>query len=353
MDADPNPTKSARVTVRGAGSPIVCSLPPTCAARPTPLASSVEMEAHYAKYHAHVCEVDGCGLVFPDERLLDLHFTECHDSLAATRQARGDKIFECFVPTCPHRFAHPKARRLHLIDIHKYPKQYFFAVTNKGIGDMLRKWGDGASMVRGDWKPREGEREREPVSDDNDEIQEDFAPSRNASEVEDADATVRPRNRNNRRGGRRKQRGPAGDDDVDNLADSMSSLHLVPPAVRFGRGGRTSGFVHPRAPDHDAAHGGAHTGHAQNGHGVAQNGRGNTQNGHGGSQSSHNSARTPRPYEGSQSEMSTDDTMETPRAVPRGLPPHQEGRGRGGGRGGPIRGRGALGRGSRGRGRAL
>ena len=92
---------------------------------------------------------------------------------------------------------------------------------------MLRKWGDGASMVRGDWKPREGEKEREPVSDDNDEIQEDFAPSRNASEVEDADATVRPRNRNNRRGGRRKQRGQAGDDDVDNLADSMSSLAQI------------------------------------------------------------------------------------------------------------------------------
>ena len=121
MDADPNPTKSARVTIRGAGSPIVCSLPPTCAARPTPLASSADMEAHYAKYHAHVCEVDGCGLVFPDERLLDLvrrqrsagpsatdltlqHFTECHDSLAATRQARGDKIVRTppLISTCTH-----------------------------------------------------------------------------------------------------------------------------------------------------------------------------------------------------------------------------------------------------------
>ncbi|KAL1737899.1 hypothetical protein HDZ31DRAFT_18323, partial [Schizophyllum fasciatum] len=243
--ADASPTKSARVAVRGTGSPIVCTLPPACAARPTPLASSAEMEAHYAKYHAHVCEVDGCGLVFPDERLLDLHFTECHDSLAATRQARGDKIFQCFVPTCTHRFSNPKARRLHLIDVHKYPKQYFFAVTNKGIGDVLRKWGDGASMVRGDWKPREDEPEPAPdaASDSNDEVQDDFAPARGSGSG-DADATRQP-----------------ADDDVDNLADSMSSLHLVPHAVRFGRGGRASGFVHPpHKADHDAAHGGAHNG---------------------------------------------------------------------------------------------
>ncbi|TRM58744.1 hypothetical protein BD626DRAFT_410118 [Schizophyllum amplum] len=111
------------------------------------------MEAHYAKYHAHVCEVDKCGCVFPDERFLELHFTECHDSLASARQARGDKIFQCFVPTCTVCFSNPKSRRLHLIDVHKFPKQYFFAVTNKGIGETLRKWGDGASMVRGDWKP--------------------------------------------------------------------------------------------------------------------------------------------------------------------------------------------------------
>ncbi|KAF8448806.1 hypothetical protein L210DRAFT_3640441 [Boletus edulis BED1] len=32
---------------------------------------------------------------------------------------------------------------------------------------------------------------------------------------------------------------------VDELARSMSSLSLVPPAIRFGRGGKSGGFMHP------------------------------------------------------------------------------------------------------------
>lgn len=35
-----------------------------------------------------------------------------------------------------------------------FPKQYFFAVTNYGIGDMIKRYGPGASLVRGDWKPQ-------------------------------------------------------------------------------------------------------------------------------------------------------------------------------------------------------
>ena len=62
---------------------ILCSLPPTCNPphnTPTPLASSTELEAHYATYHAHVCQQ--CRAVFPDPRLLDLvsarHFSSLH-----------------------------------------------------------------------------------------------------------------------------------------------------------------------------------------------------------------------------------------------------------------------------------
>ena len=52
--------------------PLLCSLPPTCNHRPTPIANTKELESHYAKYHAHVCELAGCGCVFPDARLLEL-----------------------------------------------------------------------------------------------------------------------------------------------------------------------------------------------------------------------------------------------------------------------------------------
>ncbi len=104
--------------------------------------------------------------------LLAKHQTECHDPLAQIRKERGDKIvrtivrfryliptvfqFQCHIPApaCGRNFLTPKARRLHLIQAHSYPKEYFFAVTNKGIGGLLKKWGEGASMVRKEWKPR-------------------------------------------------------------------------------------------------------------------------------------------------------------------------------------------------------
>ena len=49
-----------------------CTLPPTCHTHPTSVGSSAELEAHYARYHAHVCHEEGCMCVFPDARLLEL-----------------------------------------------------------------------------------------------------------------------------------------------------------------------------------------------------------------------------------------------------------------------------------------
>lgn len=54
---------------------LLCTLPPTCNPphnKPTRLANTIALEAHYAKYHAHVCEERGCGAVFPEGRMLDL-----------------------------------------------------------------------------------------------------------------------------------------------------------------------------------------------------------------------------------------------------------------------------------------
>lgn len=57
---------------QGGHHPLLCTLPPTCNRKPTPILDSRDLETHYAKYHAHVCEEKGCGSVFPDERLLEL-----------------------------------------------------------------------------------------------------------------------------------------------------------------------------------------------------------------------------------------------------------------------------------------
>ncbi|EAU90420.1 hypothetical protein CC1G_00804 [Coprinopsis cinerea okayama7 len=190
--------------------------------------------------------------------------------------------FACHLASCPRTFATPKARRLHLISSHGYPKEYFFAVTNKGVGGLLKKWGEGASMIRGKWKPRDGAdkptsrgsgksylsnkamdvdpntyRDTMDVdSDDSDDDDDDESSSEDETMtrekqpgsrmVLDPEATPRlPL---------ASKPLPAGTppttssplqpvDPADALTSGFSSLSLVPPAVRFGRGGRNTGFA--------------------------------------------------------------------------------------------------------------
>ncbi|KAK0202458.1 hypothetical protein DFS33DRAFT_1262970 [Desarmillaria ectypa] len=225
---EPEPTHKALRT-SGAGHPLLCTLPPTCSHKPTPIANSKDLETHYATYHAHVCEDPGCSCVFPEARLLELHQTECHDPLAAIRKEHGDKIFACYLTTCLKLFLTPKARRLHLINAHGFPKEYFFAVTNKGVGGLLKKWGEGASMIRREWKKREGDENK----DNN--TQSDTGTAEE-NEVEE------PNHEHDLRAGEKS-------DDLDALADSMTSLSLVPNSIRFGRGGKGGGFPHPTGSD--------------------------------------------------------------------------------------------------------
>ncbi|KAJ7860486.1 hypothetical protein B0H14DRAFT_2205760, partial [Mycena olivaceomarginata] len=205
--------------------PLLCTLPPTCNHHPTPIANSKDLEAHYATYHAHVCEEQGCNCVFPDARLLEIHQTECHDPLAAVRKDRGEKIFACHLASCSKMFLTPKARRLHLINGHGYPKEYFFAVTNKGVGGLLKRWGDGASLMRGQWKPRESPDASEPP--------EPQSPSVLVEEDDDEDDEMPTTSH---------QQPPLTGGGIDSLTDSLNALALVPPSIRFGRGGKNGGF---------------------------------------------------------------------------------------------------------------
>lgn len=181
------------------------------------------MERHYSKFHAFICEVERCNCVFPEARLLDLHFTECHDPLAALRKERGEKIFACHLQTCNRMFAAPKSRRLHLISAHGFPSQYFFAVTNKGVGGLLKKWGEGASMIRGDWKARDPEVDNGMSVDRDDEEQDESSSDEDDEAMDDAETV----------------QGSKSDDEdelIGALGSAMGSLSLVPPSIRFGRG---------------------------------------------------------------------------------------------------------------------
>ncbi|KAF9784952.1 hypothetical protein BJ322DRAFT_1005819 [Thelephora terrestris] len=226
-----SPAKTTRIPQ--SANPFICELPPTCNKHPTTLESASEMESHYSTCHAHVCSAEGCNRIFPEQRFLDLHQTECHNPIAEIKKDRGERIFACFNVNCKSTFTTPKGRRLHLIDKHKYPPNFYFSITNKGIGGLLRRWGEGATLLRKEYTPSKKGTETETTDERHEESSsaiDDDSESEDLTEVRDMDPSPSE---------------PAPSVDVDVLADSMSSLALVPPSVHFGRGGVRGGFKQP------------------------------------------------------------------------------------------------------------
>ncbi|KAG9102883.1 hypothetical protein FRC07_010132, partial [Ceratobasidium sp. 392] len=172
------------------------------------------------------------------------HQTEYHDEIAALKNERGEKIFACFLESCPKKFRTPKGRRLHLISVHNYPKLYFFAVTKHGIGRLLARYGEGATLIRKEWKPRaEGSNDAKGAtnedSDDGDLHSDHDDVGRTEAKPgtpKEERATPNPKPQNQREA-----------DAADDLVSSMKSLSLVPTSIRFGRGAKRAGFVRPGA----------------------------------------------------------------------------------------------------------
>lgn len=184
---------------------------------------------------------------------------------------RGSQ-FACFDANCKNTFTTPKGRRLHLIDKHKYPPNFYFAITNKGIGGLLRRWGEGATLLRKEYNPSKKETGTETKDErhgesasliDEDSESEDLVlpKSEFASGYHTPKAFVAPSPTATARAQTPSERIQTEVDmdaspsetmrstDVDDLANSMSSLALIPPAVHFGRGGVRGGFkqsLHPR-----------------------------------------------------------------------------------------------------------
>lgn len=119
-------------------------------------------------------------------------------------------------------------------------------------------------MIRGTWKPRDDskghdhkteEKENMEVdsdSEEEDEDGEDFDEGEEGEETPKArhndgsnarSPAVSPKPSSPRQSNVRSSSLSYGQ--VDDLAQSMSSLSLVPPAIRFGRGGKGGGFMHP------------------------------------------------------------------------------------------------------------
>ncbi|KAK0521047.1 hypothetical protein OC842_006907 [Tilletia horrida] len=144
-------------TAHGNSLEWTCSLPPSCDLQPRAFADLKAFEEHYALQHAHVCaipsltsrkgEEEVCGKTFPTDWLLECHIAACHSELELERQARGLPHLHCLQPGCDSRFHLAAERSMHAIQIHGFPVNYFFDIVEHGIGDLLLKYGPGASLI--------------------------------------------------------------------------------------------------------------------------------------------------------------------------------------------------------------
>ena len=133
--------------------------------------------------------------------------------------------------------------------MHGYPKLYFFAVTKHGIGELLSRYGEGATLIRKEWKPRPGNvddaKVRAPNEDDSDD-EDSHQSDHDTDKSEDVDADSEPTKAATDGPNAASQAtlaAPQPAEALDELASSVKSLSLVPTSIRFGRGARRAGFV--------------------------------------------------------------------------------------------------------------
>ncbi|KAK4041073.1 hypothetical protein C8A01DRAFT_45709 [Parachaetomium inaequale] len=202
-----------------------CSLPPH--KEPVVFSSYSAYEAHYRDQHTNRCAQ--CRRNFPSAHLLGLHIEETHDSFAQVRREKGERTYGCFVEGCERKCSTPQKRKMHLVDKHMYPKNFFFAITREGIdgrrsllledrGHGRRRRSSAAAAPRP--QPSQGQGQ-EPV----------------ATEKRAASADGRPATESSRKSPEQQP-----DQEMEDLSSAMSSLRFVPMSVRFGRG-KTAGFA--------------------------------------------------------------------------------------------------------------
>lgn len=199
-----------------------CSLPPHTGTMS--FSSYEEYDSHYNKAHTNRCIE--CRKNFPSEHLLGVHIEEFHDSFVAVQRERGERTYSCFVEGCERKCRTHQKRRMHLIDKHMYPKNYFFAITKEGIDGRRSLLVDShrrrsSSNAHGSPKITKDARRRSSIlgnsglpstQNQNPELR---LPSPKGTERNDAEDT-----------------------NMADLTSAMSALKFVPPTLRFGRSGR-------------------------------------------------------------------------------------------------------------------
>ncbi|KAL6698705.1 hypothetical protein J3F84DRAFT_363705 [Trichoderma pleuroticola] len=197
-----------------------CSLPPH--KEPLGFRLYSDYETHYHNFHTNRCIE--CRKNFPTDHLLSIHIEECHDPLARVAREKGEHTYSCFVEGCERKCMTPQKRRLHLIDKHMYPKNFFFAVTKDGIDgkrSLLIETSRRRRSSAGS-QPQAKELRRRANT-----LESEALPSDNQSQST-LPSTTAPN-------GKVKPEKPA-DTEMADLTGAMSALQFVPPSIRFGRG---------------------------------------------------------------------------------------------------------------------
>ena len=198
-----------------------------------------EYESHYIKSHTNRCLE--CRKNFPTEHLLSVHIEEFHDPLVVVKREKGEHTvrsstpfhlmfhdanmiqYSCFVEGCERKCMTHQKRRMHLIDKHMYPKNFFFAVTKDGIDGRRSLLNDGGHHRRRsstNTQTKESRRRASLLEAGNTGANEAYKSPPSPPAV-----------------GEKKSTGTEQvDKEMADLTGAMSSLQFVPPSIRFGRG---------------------------------------------------------------------------------------------------------------------
>ncbi|KAK3997308.1 hypothetical protein QBC44DRAFT_315717 [Cladorrhinum sp. PSN332] len=226
---------------------IRCSLPPH--KESLVFSSYDEYETHYRNQHTYRCLE--CRKNFPSGHLLGLHIEETHDSFFTIKREKGERTYSCFVEGCDKVCRDPHKRKMHLIAKHMYPKNFFFGVTRDGIDGRRSLLLEGTGPRRRipsaassptaapaslPAKPSEKEvQERDTAAALEKEPDEKCVGSANNHPPAALPELARPD-----QDGSLEQKP---DVEMEDLSAAISQLQFVPRCIRFGRGGKKSGFA--------------------------------------------------------------------------------------------------------------
>jgi len=87
------------------------------------LSDHLAYDNHYALLHKNACS--NCAKQFLNQRYLDIHLLENHDSFFKA-QAKQQNMYVCFVDGCSRKFSSDTKRYHHLNDHHMFPQKFCF-----------------------------------------------------------------------------------------------------------------------------------------------------------------------------------------------------------------------------------